>query len=235
MNILITGSTSGIGLEILNQLKKDEKNNFFLISKSIKKDMIKKNIHSYKLDLSNINLLKKKIKKILKDSNNKIDLIICNAGQGVFGYVQDVSLEQYKKVMDVNFYSHLLIIKSIIPLMKKRKFGHIINIASGAGIVGLEKTSTYSISKSCMQVLIESMHKELQSFNIFSKNIFPGQTKTNFFKKNLYIKHKTKVQGKNVKKISSLIIKNLFKKKVNIFCQKKTMVSFIIKIFPNLR
>ena len=61
MNILITGSTSGIGLEILNQLKKDEKNNFFLISRSIKKDIIKKNIHSYKLDLSNIKLLRVKL------------------------------------------------------------------------------------------------------------------------------------------------------------------------------
>ena len=234
MNILITGATSGIGLAILNQLKKDKENNFFLISRKIKKGLSIKNTKNYKLDLSNIELLKKKIKIILKDADNRIDLVICNAGQGVFGDVQDVNLKQYQKVMNINFYSHLLIIKSIIPIMKKQKFGHIINIASGAGIVGLEKTSSYSISKSCMQILIESMHKELSKYNIFPKNIFPGATKTNFFKNNIYIKHKAKIQGENVKKISALIIQNLFKKKINIFCQKKTMSSFLIKVFPNL-
>jgi short-subunit dehydrogenase len=234
MNILITGTTSGIGLEILNHLKKDKENKFFLISRKLKKNLSIKNIRNYKLDLSNIELLKKKIKLLLKDANNKIDLIICNAGQGIFGDVQDINLKQYQKVMNINFYSHLLIIKSIIPIMRKQKFGHIVNIASGAGIVGLEKTSSYSISKSCMQILIESMHKELSKYNIFPKNIFPGATKTNFSKKNIYIKHKAKTQGKDVKKISSLIIQNLFKKKVNIFCQKKTMASFIIKAFPSL-
>ena len=234
MNILITGTTSGIGLSILNQLKKDKKNNFFLISRKFKKNLSVKNTKNYQLDLSNIKLLKNKIKIILKDAGNRIDLIICNAGLGIFGNIQDINFEQYQKVMNINFYSHLLIIKSIIPIMKKQKFGHIVNIASGAGIVGLEKTSSYSISKSCMQILIESMHKELSRYNIFPKNIFPGATKTNFFKKNIYIKHKAKVQGKDVKKISSLIIKNLFKKNVNIFCQKKTMASFIIKAFPSL-
>ena len=234
MNILITGATSGIGFSILNQLKKDKTNKFFLISRKFKKNLSMKNTKNYKLDLSNIELLKKRIKIILKDADNRIDLIICNAGQGVFGEVQDINFEQYQKIMNINFYSHLLIIKSIIPIMKKQKFGHIVNIASGAGIVGLEKTSSYSISKSCMQILIESMHKELLRYNIFPKNIFPGATKTNFFKKNIYIKHKAKIHGKDVKKISSLIVQNLFKKKVNIFCQKKTIASFIIKAFPNL-
>tara|TARA_B110000495_G_scaffold202442_1_gene222594 strand:+ start:734 stop:1441 length:708 start_codon:yes stop_codon:yes gene_type:complete len=234
MNILITGATSGIGFSILNQLKKDKTNKFFLISRKFKKNLSIKNTKNYKLDLSNIELLKKRIKIILKDADNRIDLIICNAGQGVFGEVQDINFEQYQKIMNINFYSHLLIIKSIIPIMKKQKFGHIVNIASGAGIVGLEKTSSYSISKSCMQILIESMHKELLRYNIFPKNIFPGATKTNFFKKNIYIKHKAKIHGKDVKKISSLIVQNLFKKKVNIFCQKKTIASFIIKAFPNL-
>ena len=219
MNILITGTSSGLGKEIFNELKKDKKNFFFLINRDSKNNS--KNVKNYNVNLSNHRLLKNKIKKIITDSNKRIDLIICNAAQGVFGYLDEIKIKEFKNDMDVNFYSHLLIIKSFLPFMKKNRYGHIINISSGAGIVGLKKSASYSVSKSCMQILIESIHYELIKYNIFSKNIFPGPTKTNFTKKNKYIKHKVNMNGENVNKISKIVIKNLFKKKINIFCQKK--------------
>lgn len=233
MNILITGTSSGLGKEIFNELKKDKKNFFFLINRKSKNNS--KNVKNYNVSLSNHRLLKNKIKKIITDSNKRIDLIICNAAQGVFGYLDEIKIKEFKNDMDVNFYSHLLIIKSFLPFMKKNRYGHIINISSGAGIVGLKKSASYSVSKSCMQILIESIHYELIKYNIFSKNIFPGPTKTNFTKKNKYIKHKVNMNGENVNKISKIVIKNLFKKKINIFCQKKTLGAFLIKTFPNLK
>lgn len=233
MNILITGTSSGLGKEIFNELKKDKRNNFFLINRKL--EIKSKNVKTYNVNLSNHRLLKNKIKKIITDSKKKIDLIICNAAQGVFGYIDEIKIKEFKNDMDVNFYSHLLIIKSLLPLMKKNRYGHIINISSGAGIVGLKKSASYSVSKSCMQILIESIHQELVRYNIFSKNIFPGPTKTNFTKKNKYIKHKVHMNGENVTKISKLVIKNIFKKKINIFCQKKTFGAFLIKTFPHLK
>ena len=232
MNILITGTSSGLGKEILNELKKNKKNNFFLINR--KQKVKSKNIKTYNVDLSNHIKLNRLMKKIIVDSKKKVDLIICNAAKGVFGYVDQIEIKDYKNDMDVNFYSHLIIIKSLIPIMKKNHYGHIINIASGAGIVGISKSSSYSISKSCMQILIESIHSELNKFNIFTKNIFPGPTNTNFTKKNRYIKHKVNISGKNSNEISKIIIKNLFKKRINIFCQKKTAAAFLIKTFPYL-
>ena len=181
MNILITGTSSGLGKEIFNELKKDKKNYFFLINR--KSEIKSKNVKTYNVNLSNHRLLKNKIKKIITDSKKRIDLIICNAAQGVFGNVDEIKIKEFKNDMDVNFYSHLLIIKSLLPFMKKNRYGHIINISSGAGIVGLKKSASYSVSKSCMQILIESIHQELVRYNIFSKNIFPGPTKTNFTKK----------------------------------------------------
>lgn len=232
MNILITGASSGLGKEIFNELKKNKRNFFFLINRKIK---IKgKNVKNYNVNLSNHKLLKDNIKKVMTDSKKKIDLIICNAAQGVFGYVDEIKINEFKNDMDVNFYSHLLIIKSFLPFMKKNRYGHIINISSGAGIIGLKKSSSYSVSKSCMQILIESIHHELVKYNIFAKNIFPGPTRTNFTQKNKYIKHKVNMTGANVTKISKIIIKNLYKKKINIFCQKKTFGAFLIKIFPHL-
>ena len=233
MNILITGASSGLGKEIFNELKKDKRNFFFLINR---KSVIKsKNVKTYNVNLSNHKLLKDKIKKVMTDSKKKIDLIICNAAQGVFGYVDEIKINEFKNDMDVNFYSHLLIIKSFLPFMKKNRYGHIINISSGAGIIGLKKSSSYSVSKSCMQILIESIHHELVKYNIFAKNIFPGPTRTNFTQKNKYIKHKVNMTGANVTKISKIIIKNLYKKKNKYILSKKNIWCFFNKNFPSFK
>lgn len=233
MNILITGATSGLGKQILIQLKKNKENKFFIISRN--QNFKYANMRFYKTDLSNHKVLKKRIKQILNDSKNKIDIIICNAAQGVFGRIENIQISEFLRDLNVNFFAHLLIIKSFIPLMKKNKYGHIVNISSGAGIVGLENSSSYSVSKSSMQILIECIYPELIRYNIYCKNIFPGSVKTNFFKKNKYINHKPIIRGENALKISKLIVKNLLKKKINIFCQKKTMLAFAAKIFLNLR
>ena len=76
MNILITGASSGIGLEIFNELKKDKDNNFFLISRKKQNKIHKDNVKHYQIDLSNLKLLKKKLKIIANDSEKKIDLIL---------------------------------------------------------------------------------------------------------------------------------------------------------------
>ena len=163
MNILITGATSGLGKEIFNELKKDKSNYFFLLNRKSK--IKNKNVKTYNVNLSNHKKLKKKIKIIINNSKKKIDLIICNAAQGVFGSIDKIKINNFQNDMDVNFYSHLFIIKSLLPFMKRNRNGHIVNIASGAGIVGLKNSSSYSVSKSCMQILIESIHNELTNID----------------------------------------------------------------------
>ena len=121
--------------------------------------------------------------------------------------------------------------------MKLKNFGHIINISSGAGVFGFKDTSSYSISKSCMQILIESIHMENINNNIYAKNIFPGLMNTNFENKNKYYNNKERVfflKKKETNLIADKIIKNIFSKKLNIFCQLNTITAFIIKLFPIL-
>ena len=160
MNFLITGATSGLGKELFNSLSKNPSYNFFLLSKNIDElnniKKIKKEIKIYHLDLNKIEKTEIIANQILKDSQNKIDVIICNAAEGTFGSVNEIPAEKFLSNFNTNFFSHLILIKSIYPTMKSRNFGHVINISTGAGIFGFEDSSSYSMSKSCMQILINN-------------------------------------------------------------------------------
>lgn len=236
MNFIITGANSGIGLEILKILSKNNDYKFFLITK--KNNNIKNfsNSKFYKVNLKDLKKVEKISRKIIKDSRGKIDVIICNAAEGTFGPVDKVNFKDYQKNLSANFISNLILIKSFLPFMLKKKHGHIINIASGTGIFGFENSSSYAFGKSSMQILMETIYQENFRNNIYSKNIFPGLTNTNFFKKNKYLakKYKNKFSGKNKEFIANEIVKKIFSKKLNIFCQFRTRMAFWIKIFPQL-
>ena len=239
MNFLITGATSGLGYCVFKELSREPNNKIFIIAKNKDKlDKIKsehKNVNIYQLDLNEIEKTKEITNKIVVDSKNKIDVLICNAGRGSFGSVTDIPLKDYLEDINVNFISHLIIIKKIYQLMIKNNLGHIINISSGTAIFGFKNTSSYSASKSSMQILIESMYLENLKNNVFPKNIFPGLINSNFDQKNKFygkIEGVPLIKKKDVDVIAKKVIKNLFSKKLNIFCQPSPFLAFLIKVFP---
>jgi len=241
MNILITGSTSGLGEAIYKGLLLNSKHTFFNISKNKKKINIQKKnkkTFGYTCDLSNENLVDRILKKILKDSNGRIDIIICNAASGSIGLFEKIPISDFEEKIKTNFISHLKIIKKFYEDMKKRNFGHIINISSGTAIFGIKNLSSYSVSKSCMQNLIESLYNENTHNRIYPKNFFPGLMSTNLnkkmtnyldnnYKNNLYKEKKTEV-------IANYIIKNIYSKSLNNYCQMWPFLSLLLKIFFNL-
>mgnify|MGYP006095666959 FL=1 len=241
MNFLITGATSGLGHELFKSLAENKENNFFLISRNQNKlDKIKKNYKNtyvYSLNLNEIEKTREISKKIINDSENRIDVLICNDAEGSFGNMQDIPFIKYKENVNINFFSHLILIKAIYPLMDSNNFGHIINISSGAAILGIKGSSSYSASKSSMQILMESMYFENLDKNIHPKNFFPGLINTTFDQKNITYGNFEKlplIKKKNVDVIAKIISKKLFQKKLNIFCQPSPFIAFIIKTFPFL-
>ena len=117
--------------------------------------------------------------------------------------------------------------------MISKNFGHIINISSGTAIIGLKNTSSYSASKSSMQNLIESLYFENIKKNIYPKNIFPGSIDTNFDQKNKFYGNNEKIniiKKKNTNIIADRIVKNMFSKKLNIFCQPSPRLSIVLKL-----
>lgn len=184
---LVTGSSSGIGFEISLALARDGYYTFASMrdtSKDVKiKEIVKKDsltIETIELDVDKEESIASAIKKII-DSKGRIDVLVNNAGYGQFGCTEDVSISDFKKQFDTNFFSVVRIIQEVAPIMRKQKSGAIINISSVAGRMGLPGSPAYISSKFALEGLGECLRYELGQFGIKTTLIEPGVIKTNFF------------------------------------------------------
>ena len=167
-NILITGNTSGIGLE-LNKLLTNT-NTIFGISKSSSKI---KNEIQIKIDIENLNLLKKKIKKI--KFNKKIDYLILNAGiLGKIKKIEKVLIKEFIQILKINFLSNKILIDELIK--KKIVIKNIIAISSGAAKSSKDGWVLYCTSKAAFYQLINTYALEYKKIKFV--NLAPGLAKT---------------------------------------------------------
>lgn len=184
---LVTGSSSGIGLQTALSLARDGFYTFASMrntSKATKLQEIatKENlpIKIIELDVDKEESIVLAIKKIMEDAG-RLDVLVNNAGYGQFGCTEDVSIEDFKKQFDTNFFSVVRIIQEVAPIMRKQGSGNIINISSVAGRMGLPGSPAYISSKFALEGLGECLRYELGQFGIKTTLIEPGVIKTNFF------------------------------------------------------
>ena len=205
--VLITGASSGIGEATAYEFAK-QKASIALIGRNEKRlKIVKKNVTEigadceyFIFDLYKLNLINDLIDNIEKHFYANISFFINSAGIGVLGLVDNVPVEEFKKNMEINFYSPLKIIQRILPMMKKKNYGQIISLFSGVGKRGLPGASSYCASKFALNGLFESLRVEVQKFNIDVILISPGLVKTNF-ENNLKIFGELKETFANGKKV----------------------------------
>lgn len=114
----------------------------------------------------------------IKESWNKIDVLVNNAGTYQAGLIHQEDDGVLELMMNTNLHSAYHLSRSIIPLMKTQKSGHIFNITSIAGIQYCENTGAYGISKYAMTGFNNALREELKTFGIKVTSIIPGATKT---------------------------------------------------------
>ena len=171
MNILVTGASKGIGKEIANYLGK--KNEIFAVARS--EELLKKYKNYFVCDLSNQeNLIK--LGEYIRE--NKIDVIINNAGEYIYSKAENIKLEQLNHIMELNLKAPLYIISSAIPYMKLQKYGRIVNIGSISGVMGEANASLYSATKSGLIGATKALALELAEYNITVNTINPGGVDT---------------------------------------------------------
>ena len=132
---LVTGSSSGIGYETSLALARDGYHTFASMRDTNKAEELKKIAEKEKLSISVIELDVDKedsivaaIKKVISDAS-RIDVLVNNAGYGQFGCTEDVSVEEFRKQFETNFFSIVRIIQQVAPIMRKQGSGIIVNIA----------------------------------------------------------------------------------------------------------
>lgn len=195
--VLVTGCSSGIGLATCHVLSR---NNFMTygtvrnLSKAKKiQDLMNMDDLSLKilrLDVNDNQSIKLTVKKILNDTG-RIDVLINNAGYGMFGPIEEITTQEIKKQFETNFFGAIRLIKAIVPIMRKQGNGTIVNISSMVGRFGVPLNSAYVSSKFAVEGLSESISFELEEFGIRVIVIEPGVVKSDFF-------HNVKVKGMNL-------------------------------------
>ena len=177
---LVTGSSSGIGLETSLSLARDGYHTFASMRNLEKSGEENLPIEIIELDVDKEDSVVAAIKKIV-EKDGRIDVLVNNAGYGQFGCTEDVSVEDFRKQFETNFFSIVRIIQEVSPIMRKQNSGNIINISSVAGRMGLPGSPAYISSKFALEGLGECLRYELGQFGIRTTLIEPGVIKTNFF------------------------------------------------------
>jgi gluconate 5-dehydrogenase len=108
------------------------------------------------------------------DTFGRIDTLINSAGINIRGAIDEISEEDFKKVMDINVNGTWLASKAVIPTMKNQKSGAIINLASTLGLVGLANRTPYTASKGAIVNMTKALGLELSPWNINVNAICPG-------------------------------------------------------------
>ena len=185
---VVTGTSTGIGFETALALAREGYYTYATMRDTTKSQKIKElgqkenlKINVLKLDVDDENSVKTAIQKIL-DENQRIDVLVNNAGWGLWGCVEDVSVDEFKAQFDTNFFSIIRLIQEVGPAMRKQGSGTIVNVSSVVGRIGFPASPAYISSKFALEGLSESLRFELAPFGIDVVIIEPGVIKTNFMK-----------------------------------------------------
>ena len=181
-NIIITGGSLGIGKETAKALV--EKGANVLITGRSEERLLKAklycNAETVEFDIADFDNIPKFAKKCLSILENRVDVLINNAGIGVRSSIEELNIDDFLKVFNVNVFGLSLFTKEIVPLMKENKSGTIINIGSTASLKGYQTGSIYSASKFAVRCLSQCWQAELRPFNIRVCQINPSEVTTAF-------------------------------------------------------
>ncbi|MBS1524897.1 MAG: SDR family oxidoreductase [Bacteroidetes bacterium] len=186
---LITGATSGIGYELAKLFAQD-KYNLVNVARS------EEELRTREAEFTNYGIEVVSIAKDLSDRNQamelceevrmrgiRIDVLVNDAGQGLYGEFKDTDLERELAIIDLNISATIILTKHFLQEMTARNDGKILNLASIASKLPGPLQSVYHATKAFVLSFSEALHSELAETNVTVTALMPGVTDTDFFRK----------------------------------------------------
>jgi short-subunit dehydrogenase len=176
---IVTGASKGIGLSTVK----------ILLEKGVKvagwsrtsPDIKHENYRFYATDVKDIDSVNASFNATVKEFGEDINVLINNAGIGYAALIEEMPVEEWTEMFEVNVNGLFYCSQMVIPKMKELGQGHIINIASIAGKEGIPQLAGYCGTKFAVRGISQAMYKELREYGIKVTCICPGSVQTNFF------------------------------------------------------
>ena len=184
---IVTGASSGIGAEFSKMLIENGAEVYGLARSIDKLEKLQQELgdqfHPVEMDITKAEKLEKWVDKTF-DKTHRPDILINNAGVMYSANVEDLSMDAWHAMINVNLNGIFYLTRLIVPLMKEnQQTCHIINIASIAGLLGNPTISGYNASKFGVRGFSEALFKELRYDGIKVTCVFPGSINTDLFEK----------------------------------------------------
>ncbi len=183
---VVTGSSSGIGFETSLALARNGYLTYATMRNLQKSKVLEGIAQDENLSLKSIEMdvdcdlsVKNAIDRII-DESGRIDVLVNNAGFGLFGSLEDLEMGDIKRQFETNVFGVIRVTKNVLPTMRLRQNGIIINISSIAGLAGIPSQTMYCGTKFAVEGLSESLSFEVEPFGIKVIVVEPGVINTEF-------------------------------------------------------
>jgi NAD(P)-dependent dehydrogenase (short-subunit alcohol dehydrogenase family) len=174
--VLVTGASSGIGLACAQFLGE---RGFRVYGTSRKPGTSTPAVTMLAADVTDDRSVEQAIGTVLAHEG-RLDIVVNNAGMGIAGSIEDTSVEDARRQLDVNLFGVFRVCRAALPGMRSRGSGYIVNIGSIGGLIALPYQGMYSASKFALEGLSEALRMEVRQFGIRVVLIEPGDYKTGF-------------------------------------------------------
>lgn len=177
-NIIVSGASRGIGLAISEQL---QKLGYHVVGLARNHSQAASpSFTPYTVDLADLDQLPKHLSAIAK-THGPCRGLVCCAGKGQFGNLEEFSYPQIEALLALNFTSHAFMARALLPGLKRNGQGDIVFIGSEAALQGSRKGSIYCASKFALRGFAQALREECASSGVRVCIINPGMVKTDFF------------------------------------------------------
>ena len=176
--VLITGASSGIGFEAARMLAEQGHKVYAAARRVERMDPLRdKGVVPLPMDVTDEASMSSGVKAVL-DGEGRIDVLINNAGYGYFGAIENVTMEEARRQLEVNVFGLARLCQLVLPVMRRQGSGRIINTSSVAGKAVLLYGGWYNVTKFSVEAFSDALRMEMQPFGIDVVMIEPGGIRT---------------------------------------------------------